>query len=51
MEILFWNPFLSDAEIQEMGWYKTLSTYGLNRDTGTWNTDPFNSVHKHVHCM
>jgi hypothetical protein len=43
MQILFWNPFTSDQEIEDQDWYRSIATYGL--DSGKmlfWN--PFTSV-------
>ena len=33
MQMLFWNPFTSSNEIQEMDWYATLSLYALYKGT------------------
>jgi len=42
MQMLFWNPFTSTSEIQEMDWYATLSLYALyaEEDIGSLVTDP-----------
>ena len=41
MQMLFWNPFTSTSEIQEMDWYATLSLYALyaEEDIGSLVTD------------
>lgn len=33
MQMLFWNPFTSEQEVEEMDWYRILSSYALYSGT------------------
>jgi hypothetical protein len=34
MELLFWNPFTSEQEVQDQDWYRSIAAYGLDSGSG-----------------
>jgi hypothetical protein len=41
-QLLFWNPFTSEQELEDQDWYREIATYGL--DSGIQNRDELSAL-------